>query len=105
MRSPATGGEDPAVCAARELTEETGYTAGRLERLGGFYTCPGAATEYIHAFLATELTDGRQSLEAHERIVVEVVLPERLDEMIRTGLLRDAKSIAAFSLWRLKEGG
>ncbi len=97
------GDEDPADCAARELAEETGYTAGRMERLGGFYSCPGAVTEYIHAFAATELTAGVQSLEAHERIAVELVSPERIDDMIRTGLLHDAKSISAWAMWRLME--
>ena len=98
------GDEAPATCAARELTEETGYTAARLEQLGGFYTCPGAATEYIHAFGATELTGGEQSLEAHERIEVEIVSQQRLREMIVSGELRDAKSIAAWALWQLREG-
>ncbi len=95
--------EAPEDCASRELTEETGYTAGRLEKLGGFYSCPGAATEYLHAFAAVELTAGRQRLEEHERIEVELVGPERIDEMIRSGELHDAKSISAWAMWRLKE--
>ena len=97
------GDEAPQTCAARELTEETGYTAGRLEKLGGFYSCPGAITEYLHAFVATELTVGDQSLEEHERIEVELVQPGRIDDMIRTGLLHDAKSISAWAMWRLME--
>jgi len=96
-------GEDPGACAARELAEETGYTAGRLERLGGFYSCPGAVTEYLHVFLAGELTPGRQSLDGHERIRVAVVSRERLGQMIREGELHDAKSIAACALWDLRE--
>ena len=95
-------GEAPESCAARELAEETGYAAGRMQRLGGFYSCPGAVTEYLHVFLATELTGGGQSLEAHERISVEVVSQHRLEEMIAGGELHDAKSIAAHALWRLR---
>lgn len=95
--------EAPETCAARELIEETGYTAGRLEKLGGFYSCPGAVTEYLHAFAATELIEGVQALEKHERIEVELVAPGRIDDMIRTGLLHDAKSISAWAMWRLME--
>ncbi len=97
------GDEAPEDCASRELTEETGYTAGRLEKLGGFYSCPGAVTEYIHAFVATELAEGPQRLEEYERIEVELVGPGRIDDMIRTGGLHDAKSISAWAMWRLKE--
>ena len=95
--------EDPELCAARELTEETGYTAGRLERLGGFYSAPGAITEFLHVFLATELTAGEQQLEGYERITVETATPKRLREMIATSELHDAKSIAACALWWLGE--
>jgi len=98
------GDEDPQTCAARELAEETGYTAAALTKLGGFYSAPGAITEYLHVFAATGLTPGRQRLEAHERIAVEVAEPERVDEMIASGQLHDAKSIAAWALWRLRKG-
>jgi len=97
------GDEASQACASRELIEETGYTAGRLEKLGGFYTCPGAITEYIHVFAATELTAGSQMLEEYERIEVELVSPGRIDDMIRSGELHDAKSISAWAMWRLKE--
>jgi len=96
-------GEAPSACAARELTEETGYTAGRLEPLGGFYSCPGAATEYLHVFLAADLAAGAQRPEAHERIRVEPTSPETMAAMVRSGRLHDAKSIAAWALWRLRE--
>src|SRR3989304_2441965 len=67
-RSPpgATCGERGA-CARRELAEETGFAPGALRRLGGFFTAPGFCTEYIHAFLATDLrperTDGDEDEE------------------------------------------
>ena len=98
-------GEDPAACAARELTEETGYSAGRIERLGGFYSCPGAVTEYMHVFLATDLTAGEQDLQGCERIRVEPTPPDRLTEMIATGQLHDGKSLAAVLLWRMHKDG
>ena len=68
-------GEDPAQCAERELAEETGYTAGRIEKLGRFYSTPGTTDEFLEAYLACDLTDGTQDLERYERITVEV-LPE-----------------------------
>lgn len=98
------GQEKPEACAARELIEETGYRAGKLVRLGGFYTCPGLATEYIHAFLATDLTAGPQELEGYEAIEVHKVPLARLREMMEGGTLHDAKSLAAFALWQLREG-
>jgi ADP-ribose pyrophosphatase len=97
-------GEQPEACAARELTEETGYTAGQLEKLGGFYSAPGALTEYLHVFLATGLAPGPQQLEGYENITVTTVHPDQLAELMRSGQLHDAKSIAAWALWRLRKG-
>ena len=97
--------EPPMECAARELAEETGYKAGRVELLGSFFSCPGSLTEKLHAFLARDLTEGGQALEPDEHIRVVTVSPEKLREMIRMGELHDAKSIAAWALWRIAEGG
>jgi len=63
-------GEDPAVCAARELQEETGYRPGQLERLGGWFVAPGYTTEYIHLFVATDLT--HDPIEGDEDEFIEV---------------------------------
>ena len=51
-------GETPEQTATRELTEETGYTAAKLEKLHEFYSCPGICDELMHLYLATELTAG-----------------------------------------------
>ncbi len=96
--------EPPASAAARELLEETGFTAGHLEHLGSFYTMPGCCTEYMQAFLATGLSEGPQELEEYERIVVEKVSLQRLKELMLSGQLHDGKSIAAYALWRLRKG-
>lgn len=85
-------GEDPAVCAARELREETGCTAGRLEHLHTMYTTPGFTDERIHLFLATDLVRGESAQESDEFIDVEVVSLGRALEMIRDGAIKDAKS-------------
>lgn len=95
-------GEDPAVCAARELTEETGYTAGRMEKLGGFHTGPGTSDEFIHAYLATELRSGPQNLERYEEIAVEVRPDEQMRAMVADGTIRDAKTISALALYWLR---
>jgi ADP-ribose pyrophosphatase len=86
-------GEEPAVCAARELAEETGYRAGRLRLLTSFFTSPGILTERIHAFLATELTPGPTAHEAGEQIrPAPMTLAEAL-QAIRDGRICDAKTI------------
>lgn len=97
-------GEDPAKCAARELAEETGYTAGRIEKLGGFYSTPGTSNGYLHAFLAAGLTDGPQDLETYEQITVELVRDDEVRRMVSDGRLHDAKSLATLALYWLKKG-
>ena len=96
------GGEDPAVCAQRELTEETGYTAGRWEKLGGFFTGPGTSDEFIHAYLATELTAGPQRLERYEEIAVELRSDAEVRAMVADGTIRDAKTLSTLTLYWLK---
>ena len=78
-------------CAARELEEETGYRAGKLEPLCSFYTSPGFMTEILHAFVATDLKRTRQQLDPTERIIVEeVAVSDALDMCLdgRIGLRR-----------------
>ncbi|HEY6262350.1 MAG TPA: NUDIX hydrolase [Nitrospiraceae bacterium] len=86
-------GEDPTVCAARELEEEIGYRAGKLDHLSSIFTAPGFTDEVIHIYKATELTTGRQHLDRDEILeVIEVSLSESI-RMIEDGTIRDAKSI------------
>jgi ADP-ribose pyrophosphatase len=86
-------GEDPAACAARELEEEIGYRAGKLELLSSIFTAPGFTDEVIHVYKATGLTTGRQQLDRDEVLdVIEMPLQESM-RMIETGAIRDAKSI------------
>ncbi len=97
-------GEDARGCAARELKEETGYSAGRVEKLGGFYSTPGTADEFLQVYLATELTKGEQKLETHERITVEVFPDQTVRRMIIDGTIRDAKTIAGLGIyWARRE--
>ncbi len=91
-------GEAPELCAARELIEETGYQAATLIPLGWFYTTPGLTDEQMFAYAATGLTHVGQKLEEDESIDVEIVPIARALDMIRTGELRDAKSMLAILL-------
>lgn len=85
--------EDPKDCAARELEEEIGYQAGKLELLSSIFTAPGFTDEVIHIFKATGLTKGRQQLDRDEVLeIVEVQLQQAI-EMIRVGKIRDAKTM------------
>jgi ADP-ribose pyrophosphatase len=97
LEIPAGGvedGEAPEDCVRRELQEETGYLPGKIERLGGFYAAPGYCSEYLHVFLATDLSESRLIAEDTDEIeVVRVPLPEVL-KMIDSGEICDAKSIA-----------
>ena len=90
--------EEPIVCAARELIEETGYRAATLVPLGWFYTTPGLTDERMHAFIATGLTHIGQDLEDDESILVEPLPAHRILDMIASGELRDAKSMLAVLL-------
>ena len=88
-------GESPEACAERELREETGFGAGRLQPLGEFWTTPGFTTELMYAFLATGLRADTLPADFDERIELERVPLLQAMEMARTGKVNDAKSIAA----------
>ena len=87
--------EDPAACARRELEEETGYRANRIEASGRIWTTPGFTDEIIWLFEAHELSAGPLRHEDHEVIDVHEVALERALEMIDRGEIQDAKTIAA----------
>ncbi len=95
--------EPPETCASRELEEEAGYRAARIEPLGAFLTTPGMTDEIMHAYLATGLTHVGQHLMDDESITVETVPLSRALEMIDRGQLTDAKSMLAL-LIALRKG-
>lgn len=96
LEVPAGGvdaGESSEEAAQRELGEECGQQAGRLERLGGFYVSPGFCSEFMHVFLATQLQPVRARPEPDEDIaVVRLPLAEAL-RLVSRGEIRDGKSI------------
>lgn len=88
-------GETPEACARRELLEETGARADRIERLTTIYTTPGFTDERIHLFVATGITAGEPKPMADEFLVVEPRPLSRVLEMIREGEVVDGKTIVA----------
>ena len=95
-------GEDPLACAARELTEETGYAARKIEPLLEFYTSPGLMGELMWSFVATGLTLGGTSLEVGEQIVTELVGYDDAVAMCLDGRVQDAKTIATVLAYRVR---
>ncbi len=91
--------ETPIETARREVIEETGYRAGRMEPLGTFFTSPGILTEEMHAFVATDLEEVGQSLEDGERIVVEEMAEEAVLDMLRECRVQDGKTIAVLGTY------
>jgi ADP-ribose pyrophosphatase len=91
-------GESPAAAAARELGEETGYTAGEYRELAAFFTAPGFCTEKITVYLATGLTPGAQNQMEDEAISLELVPLADIPAMIAGGDIADAKTIGGLLL-------
>lgn len=94
--------EVPLECARRELIEETGYAAGRWEKLGEIVPVPGYSDERIHIFLATELNPARQNLDPDEILHVHSLPMEKAFEMIETGAIQDSKTISSLFLARTR---
>lgn len=85
--------EAPQEAAVRELREETGYQPGHLEALGGFFAAPGYTTEYIHLFLARDLSEAPLEQDIDEFIeLVRMPLPEAI-RAVETGAIVDGKTI------------
>jgi 8-oxo-dGTP pyrophosphatase MutT (NUDIX family) len=94
------GDEPYEDCAAREIREETGMAAGKLERIGDFYLAPGYSTEFMAVFLATDLSHDPLEADADEFLQVEKIPVKKALEMAGRGEVPDAKSLAALFLVR-----
>ncbi len=86
-------GEDPYDCAVRELKEETGFEADRVEPLGSIYPTPGYCDEKILIYLATGLKSGRQELDPGEFLSVVRLPLKDVHEAVMEGRIRDAKTV------------
>jgi len=96
--------EDPITTVRRELREETGYLPKRIERLGGFYSSPGYCTEYLHLYLATDLTPDQLQAEDTENIKLVLVPLSQVPSLIASGSICDAKSIAGLLMFLALKG-
>lgn len=91
-------GEHPELCARREIREEIGMAAGKLEKVGEFYLAPGYSTEYMHVYLAQDLFPDPLPGDADEFLSIEALPLAQVRQMVRHGQLKDAKSLAALLL-------
>lgn len=87
-------GEDPALTARRELAEETGYRAEKIELLASFYTSPGVLDERMYLYLATSLQPGPSAPEPGEDLRPLLATWPQALEMARDGRIQDAKTLA-----------
>jgi ADP-ribose pyrophosphatase len=96
-------GESPAVAARRELLEETGYTARRFRKLLVAYPTPGFVSESMTIFVAEGLREGASRPEENEKIAMRRFTRKEIENWLRRGTLRDAKSIAGILYyWRFR---
>ncbi len=94
-------GDEPfEACAAREIREETGMEAGKLQKIGEFYLAPGYSTELMGVFLATQLKSNPLQADEDEFLQVEKIPLKKAIEMAEQGDMPDAKSLAALFLAR-----
>jgi ADP-ribose pyrophosphatase len=92
------GDEPYEECAAREIREETGMEASKLQKVGDFYLAPGYSTEFMTVFLATELKPNPLDADFDEFLQVEKIPVKNANEMFERGEVLDAKSLAAWLL-------
>jgi ADP-ribose pyrophosphatase len=88
-------GEEPVSCGRRELTEETGLVAGKLETLGIIQPSPGVFDEVVHLFLATELAQGEAEPEYYEDIETVRIPLKQAVQMVLDGEINDGKTALA----------
>ena len=88
-------GEDPMACAARELEEETGYKAGKLEHLFTMYPSPGILDEKMFIFMARDLTKTQTNFDEDEQINLKPMSFRDLRIQLKANNIKDGKTIAA----------
>ena len=96
--------EDPETAAQRELREETGFRAGKLEKLTSFWVAPSYCTEFIHVYLATALTEDRLQGDEDERIETETLTLMDALARVDRGEIQDAKSICGLLQYARRSG-
>ncbi|MBQ3123502.1 MAG: NUDIX hydrolase [Firmicutes bacterium] len=97
-------GEDPLEAAARELEEETGYTAENIEFMTRYYPSVGYIRECLYLYLCTGLSKGEAHPDDDEAIDTYMYTMEELETLIAEGNLQDGKSMAALYAAKLRLG-
>lgn len=90
--------EDPALCAARELEEETGYKPKQVTKIGSIYSAVGFSDEVVEIFVAKGLEPGKMNLDEDEYVVVKKFTLQEVIDMIISGEIKDSKTISAIFL-------
>ncbi|MBE0448400.1 MAG: NUDIX hydrolase [Actinobacteria bacterium] len=97
--------EDPAACAVRELKEETGYAAVRIEKLAEFYTSAGFTDERFFLYFSSDIEEGEPEREPGEEDMQVVIIPLKdAVEMVSRGEVKDAKTLTAILMAAQKVG-
>jgi len=91
-------GETPAACAQREIQEEIGMIAGSMQKIGEFFMLPGYSTEYMHIYLATDLSPSELPGDEDEFLRVERIHITRVLDMAWENKFQDGKTLAALIL-------
>ncbi len=94
--------EAPEATAHRELIEETGYEAASIDLLTTFFSSPGICNEVMHVYVANGLKFVGQQLDAGEVIVPEVLAWSKVMAMIKSGEIKDGKTLTTLLLYRCK---
>jgi ADP-ribose pyrophosphatase len=97
-------GEPVETAAARELEEETGYSANRWRKLGHFFPSPGCMNEKMHLFVAEDLTPGPARPEPDEELEAKTVAWSDALRMATDGTIHDLKTVAAILMWERLRG-
>jgi ADP-ribose pyrophosphatase len=92
--------EDPELCAQREVREEIGLAAGKIQKIGEVYLAPGYSTEYMYFYLATGLYADPLEMDEDEFLVAESYPVSQVYQMAAAGEMRDGKTLAALLLAR-----
>lgn len=98
---PGKPAEPVLETAARELIEETGYSAADLRVVCEFYSAPGLGNEKMHLIVARDLTAGEQKLETTERIVTRLVKRDQIEKLVREHAIRDSKTLVGLQSFLL----
>jgi ADP-ribose pyrophosphatase len=93
-------GERPETCARREIREEIGMAAGKIQKIGEYFLAPGYSTEFMHVYLATDLHPDPLPGDVDEFLSVEAISIEQAFLMAENGEIRDAKTLATLLLAR-----